>query len=105
MIKLVSAFVTISLLTGCAVPAVAVFAGTRTATERQAGLILAETHSHLPNTPAAVCVLNGMTRAEIIRFGSSDTTRVTSAHRAKIAEVAARPKVISCLADLGAPAA
>jgi hypothetical protein len=105
MIKISTALMTFSLLSGCAVPAVAVYAGTRVVTERHAGLILAETHPELPNTTAAVCVIDGMTRAEVLRFGSTDTSAVTAAHRATIAEVVARPKVTSCLADLGTPAA
>lgn len=100
MLKTILALTVASLVSGCAVPAVAVIAGTRDATMRHAGLILAQMRPELPNTAASVCVVNGMSRAEVFRFGSSDTTVITAAHQAKIAEVMARPKVTSCLAGL-----
>jgi len=87
------------LLSGCA-PGAIIYDGSRKGTVSVAERILAQTHPKVDSNAAAECVISGMTYGEILKLGTSDTTKVTAQSRDLVAEVVQRPITAECLAAL-----
>lgn len=87
------------LTSGCA-PGAIIYDASRKGTVSVAERILAQTHPGLESNAAAECVIAGMSYGEILKLGTSDTTKVTAQSRDLVAEVVGRPKTAECLAAL-----
>ncbi len=92
------------LLSGCA-PAAIIYDGSRKGTHSVAERLLAQTHPQVDSAAAADCVIKGMTYAEIVKLGVTDTTKVTAESRDLVAEVVQRPVTAQCIAALPVVAA
>lgn len=87
-------------LQGCGAGAFIVYDGSRKASRDVVGRIMVEKTPDLPSDAAADCVIKGMTYAEVISLGTSDTRRVLPEYTAKVEEVLVRDGVPACLAAL-----
>ncbi|MGB5556907.1 MAG: hypothetical protein WBN04_02740 [Paracoccaceae bacterium] len=87
------------VLSGCA-PVAIVYDASRKGSVSVAERILAQTHPDVDSGAAAECVIAGMTYGEIVKLGTSDTTKVTVKSRDLVAEMVQRPKTAECLAAL-----
>jgi hypothetical protein len=93
-----AAILALSLLPGCGAGVLVVYDGARQAARGVIGQVLAETTPGIDQDQASACVMEGLTRREILSLGTSDSTGPSNAYRAKVAEVRRRPGVADCLA-------
>ncbi len=88
------------VLSGCAAAGVVVYDGSKKANRPLVVQTMAEARPDLPGEAAADCVIGAMTIPEILKLGTSDTTRLTNAARQKILGYASRDKAAACLQAL-----
>lgn len=88
----------LTALPGCGAGVAVVYDGARNASERVIGQTLAETDPGIDPDRGAACIIAAMTYREVLALGTSDSTEVTPAYRAAVAEVRQRDGVADCLA-------
>jgi hypothetical protein len=97
-LRMATAIMALSLLPGCGAGVLIVYDGSRQAAKGVIGEVLAETTPGIDQEQGSACVMQGLTRREILSLGTGDSTGPSNTYRAKVAEVLTRPGVADCLA-------
>ncbi len=87
------------LLSGCA-PAAIIYDGSRKGTVSVTERVVAHTHPKLEANAAAECVIKGMTYGEVLKIGTSNTTKLSQQSYDIVSEASGRPEAAECLAAL-----
>jgi hypothetical protein len=97
-LRMAAAILTLSMLPGCGAGVLVVYDGTRQAAKGVIGQVLAETTPGIDQERGSACVMQALTRREVLSLGTGDSTGPSNVYRAKVAEVRLRPGVADCLA-------
>jgi len=96
--RIAVAIVALAALQGCGAGAYVVYDGSRQAAKGVIGQVLAETTPGIDQERGSACVMQALTRREVLSLGTGDSTGPSDVYRAKVAEARLRPGVTDCLA-------
>ena len=97
-LRMAAAILTLSMLPGCGAGVLVVYDGSRQAAKGVIGQVLAETTPGIDQERGSACVMQALTRREVLSLGTGDSTGPSDVYRAKVAEARLRPGVTDCLA-------
>ena len=89
-------------VSGCAAPALIIYDTYVDKAEDLSAQYLAETRPEIDPVEGTKCTMLSLTRGEIIKIGTSDTTELKNNHRNIIGLALQRPEAVNCLAALSA---
>ncbi|WP_298296199.1 hypothetical protein [uncultured Litoreibacter sp.] len=105
VVRIMMAGAALTFASGCAVPALIIYDTYVDKAEDLSAQYLAESRPQIDPVKGTKCTMLSLTRGEIIKIGTSDTTELKNNHRNIIGLALQRPKAANCLVSLDAATA